>query len=98
MYIWEGQVYVAGNMSAQSITDRTPYPASKQEAIDAIKSVEGKDGKLEHTKMHPSLIGYSHKPWDPHAQDPGRNLSATVSALTEVVKDLLERIEKLEKP
>jgi hypothetical protein len=99
-----GEGYFYYNCSALSYTDRTPYPKDKQEAYDAINSVEGKDGKLDHAKLHPSLLVEGKKPKDPDNPTPGppevelgRNLSMTVSALTEVMKDLIARIDVLEK-
>jgi hypothetical protein len=79
-------IYAVGNMSALTFTDRTPYPKDKKEAYDAVLSLEGKDGMLNHSKLHPYV----------KAED-GRNLSALVSAQNEVIRDLMIRIEALEK-
>lgn len=88
--IHDGNVIVgtgaAGNVSAGSFTDRTPYPADKKVAYDAVLSLTGKDGQLDHTKLHAYVKA-----------EGGRNLSALVSAQNEVIKDLLARIEVLEK-
>jgi hypothetical protein len=82
----QGYIYAEGNVSALSFTDRTPYPASLQDAYDALRSLERKGNGLDHEKLHRFVKA-----------EGGRDLSATVSALAEVVKDLAKRIEILEK-
>lgn len=78
-------LYIVGNCSADSFTDRTPYPDTTSLAYEALKSVEGKDGIINKEKMHPIL-----------KEKEERNLSMTISVLLEVVKDLNKRIESLE--
>lgn len=91
---FQGQVYAVGNVSALTFTDRTPYPKDKKEAYDAVLSLELKDGKLDHDKLHPFIRSEKHPN---EGSEGGRNLSALVSAQNEVIKDLMARIEALEK-
>ena len=89
------QVYIGSNCSALSFTDRTPYPVNKAEAYSAIDSVEGDgSGNLKHDTLHSFVKSVSVK--DGKTVN-SRNLSATVSVLAEVVKDLITRIGALEK-
>jgi hypothetical protein len=88
-----GNVYATGNVSALSFTDRTPYPKDLQTAYDAVMSMErlpdgqydenNKENQLDHSKMS-SFI---------RRADGNRDLSATVSCLNEVVKDLAKKVE-----
>ena len=79
-----GNAWFIGNVSALSFTDRTPYPKDTAEAYEMINSFEGVDEKIDKEKMHEKL-----------KSEDGRNLSLTVSALIEVVKDLKKEIEIL---
>lgn len=95
-------IYAAGNCSALSFTDRTPYPDSLQTAYDAVKSMRlevAEDGlsgkttattcKLDHSGLH-SFISTTAK--NEKGNDvPARDLSATVSCLAECVKYLMEK-------
>ena len=93
----EGNVYVASNISVQSITDRTPYPQDLATAYEAVESMKrlpeghyqahNKESQLDHSQLS-SFI---------RSADGHRDLSATVSCLNEVVKDLVERIKLLER-
>jgi len=95
MWMDSTQFWVAGDCSALTFTDRTPYPANKVEAYSAIDSVEGDgSGNLKHDTLHPFVKSISVK--DGKTVN-SRNLSATVSVLAEVVKDLITRIDALEK-
>ena len=90
-----GNAYVAGDMSALTITDRTPYPKDLQTAIDAVNSMErlpageyeegNKKKQVNHGKLHPYLKTSANE----------RDLSATVSVHNEVIKELLKRVEAL---
>lgn len=80
----------AGNVSAGSFTDRTPYPSSLALAYEALGSVRGKTGKLDHISLHPFIKSVRGK-------EVGRDLSATVSMLTAIVQDQKARIEELER-
>ena len=90
-----GFAWFSGEISAAVITDRTPYPESLQEAIEAVKSMErlpdgeydplDKERQLDHSKLHPFIQG----------DRENRSLSSSVSCLNEVVKHLLEEIQNL---
>ena len=90
---FDGHVYVKYDVSAQSFTDRTPYPKDLQTAYNAIMSMErlpdghynedDKENQLDHSKLS-SFI---------RSSDGNRDLSATVSCLNEVVKDLVRKVE-----
>jgi hypothetical protein len=110
--------YFTGNVSVQSITDRTKYPSSKELAYDALKSLNKKTGKdeLDHSQLHEYLRGqecrvYKRKTIKDHNdidmmvddldQPPEiqqtRDIGATLSCVVEVLKDLTDRVDKLEK-
>ncbi len=86
---FSGNVYVTGNMSAASITDRTPYPKDLATAYNAVMSMErlGDGQYMENNKElqldHSALSDFI------RSEDGYRDLSATVSCLNEVVKDLI---------
>lgn len=81
-------VYADLEVSAQSFVDRTPYPQTTQQAYDAVNSVKLKADKsgVDHEALN-SFIKKGN----------GRDLSALVSSQNEVIKDLIKRIETLEK-
>jgi len=91
-----GNVWVENNLSAQSITDRTPYPDSLQTAIDAVNSMQrlpegeyehdNKEKQLDHSVLHNYL----------KAGEVSRDMSATISCHNEAIKFLLKKIEELE--
>ena len=98
---WEFQVhqngYFGGAVSAAEVYDRTPYPKDLETAYAAVLSMErlpakkynenDREKQLDHSKLHEFV----------RSQDGmHRDLSATVSAQNEVIKDLLKRIEELE--
>ena len=96
-----GNIYGEGNCSFLTFTDRTPYPKDTAEAWAAVKSVKG-DGKgsLDHAALHSSLAVKTKEKHPTNGTEKevmGRNLSATVSALLEALKDADDRISKLEK-
>jgi len=92
-----GNIWVKGDCSALTFTDRTPYPKDLETAIDAIKSLgrlpkgeyeeRGKHKQVDHKKLHPFIKS---------SDGEHRDLSAIVSCQNEVIKDLLKRIEALE--
>lgn len=88
-----GDVYVTDNVSALSFTDRTPYPKDLQTAYDAVMSMERlPDGQYEKNNRenqldHSKLSGFI------RSADGNRDLSAAVSCLNEVVKDLVKKVE-----
>jgi hypothetical protein len=90
---WNGDVYVAGTLSAEGLIDRTPYP-DRDTALAAVRSLrqaEGKVGSLDHEALHEYVRARN------KSGETGRNLSATVSAQNVVIQELLRRIELLEK-
>jgi len=88
-----GKVYVSSDVSAYSFTDRTPYPKDLATAYEAVMSMErlpagqyqenNKENQIDHSKLS-SFI---------RSEDGNRDLSATVSCLNEVVKDLVKKVE-----
>jgi hypothetical protein len=92
--IWNpnGNMWVEGDVSAASFTDRTPYPDSLQTAIDAVNSMQrlpddeydpdNKEKQLDHSKMHPYLNG--------SGEELSRDMSAAISCQNEVIKYLLK--------
>jgi len=96
-YVWgSDSIYAEGTVSAQIFDDRTPYPADTTEAYAAVMSLQRLpdedydpddiEHQLDHSALHPFVAGA-------HG---GRNLSATVSAQNEVIKDLVKRLDALE--
>jgi hypothetical protein len=90
-----GNVYVTGNVSALSFTDRTPYPQDLQTAVDAVMSMsplpagqyqaDKKEQQLDHSTLSPFI----------RSEEGKRDLSATVSCHNEVLKDLLAKQQEL---
>ncbi|MBN1184059.1 MAG: hypothetical protein JXB49_17325, partial [Bacteroidales bacterium] len=90
-------VYFSDDVSALSFTDRTPYPIDLKTAYDAVLSMkrlpngvyeeDNKENQLDHSALHPFIRS---------SDGEHRDLSATVSAQNEVIKDLIKRIEELE--
>ena len=128
-----GAIYAQGDVSAQTFTDRTPYPTSLQLAKDVINSHQRrseeeitrvateqynkiqeksdmpqperealsleefldkhkKEYELDHSILHDYVSDTK------YAENgiEGRDASATISCLVEVVKDLMQRLETLE--
>jgi hypothetical protein len=91
-----GDAYFSGDVSAASFTDRTPYPENIGIAYDAVMSMkrlpegeydpDNKESQLDHSTLTDFVKG----------DDGYRDLSATVSAQNEVIKDLIRRIGELE--
>ncbi len=90
-----GNLWILGNCSAESFTDRTPYPQDVQTAYAAVFSMkplpegqyqsEDKSNQLDHGELHPFI----------RAENGERDLSATVSAQNEVIKDLARQVAEL---
>ena len=107
------EVYVYGNCSALSFTDRTVYPKDTKHAYDLLKTFEmivkkDKDGNdyygVDYDKLHPDLIKQDKHHGDTDKDEvivettvTGRDLSLTVSCLVEAMKDTSVRVEKLDK-
>jgi len=91
-----GAVWIDGNCSAASFTDRTPYPETLQLAYDVINShqklPDGQYNANDHSKQldHSQLNDYVKE------EDNNRNMSGVISCLVEVVKDLSAKITALE--
>ena len=92
-----GNTWCAGQCSALSFSDRTPYPETTSIAYDAVKSLErlpvgrykknDKKMQVNHDKCHDFIKGKDSN---------SRDLSALVSCQNEVIKDLIKRIVQLE--
>lgn len=90
---FDGNVYVSYTLSAANLVDRTPYPKDLATAYDAVLSMErlpdgqyqedDKEQQLDHSKLSPFI----------QSEEGHRDLSATVSCLNEVVKDLVNKVE-----
>jgi len=129
-----GDILAQDNVSAQSFTDRTPYPTSLQLAKDVINSHQRRseeeierlataqynkiqneeldmpDPDREAMSLEQYLTKYKkeyeldHSILHDYVNDTryesdgieGRDASATISCLVEVVKDLMQRIDTLE--
>lgn len=99
-----GNIWTVGDCSALIFTDRTPYPKTLQEAYDAVLSIEGINGKVNHEKLTSFVKSVQVKTKyneltkqnENIGTETGRNLSATVSAQNYVIKDLITRITALE--
>ena len=86
-----GNAWFVGDVSAASFTDRTPYPdkATALAAVRSMRQAKRPTGGLDHEALHEYVRS--------NGNEPGRNLSATVSAQNVVIQELLDRIERLEK-
>lgn len=103
----DNNLYVVGDCSALTFTDRTPFYSG--DALAKISAIKGKDGKIDHStlpefvKSQIKLKQYEIDPNDPNdfieteVIGQGRNLGNMVSMLTVAVQQLTDRIEELEK-
>lgn len=95
-----GGAWFSNNVSALSFTDRTPYPYDLKTAYEAVLSMRRlPDGQYDADDPsrqldHASLTQFVRAVDEDGSE--GRNLSATVSAQNEVLKDLVLRIRQLE--
>ena len=91
-----GNVWIDGNCSAASFTDRTPYPETLQLAYDVINSHKKlPDGQYK-TDDHSKQLDHSQLHEYVKAEDNNRNMSGVISCLVEVIKDLETRLKTLE--
>ncbi|MDD4930997.1 MAG: type II secretion system protein [Candidatus Colwellbacteria bacterium] len=96
LYVNGGDAYFSGDVSALSFTDRTPYPENLGIAYDAVLGMkrlpdgEYQPGNKEQQLDHSTLTDFV------KGKNGDRDLSATVSAQNEVIKDLISRIDRLE--
>jgi hypothetical protein len=94
---FDGSVYVVSNVSAQSFTDRTPYPKDLATAYKAVMSMERlPDGKYDENNKEIQL-DHSMLSDFVRSEDGNRDLSATVSCHNEVLKDLIQKQQELSK-
>jgi hypothetical protein len=52
-----GNAFFSNDVSALTFTDRSDAPDSLAEAKAIVRSIEGKNGKLDHSKLHPRAWG-----------------------------------------
>jgi len=91
-----GNVWIDGNCSAASFTDRTPYPETLQLAYDVINSHKKlPDGQYK-TDDHSKQLDHSQLHEYVKAGDNNRNMSGVISCLVEVIKNLETRLKALE--
>jgi len=86
--------YVYGNMSALSITDRTPFYSG--DAISEIMKIKGKNGEIDHTTL-PKFVQKKIKKEGTKEEQNERDIGAMLSMLTVAVQQLTTRIESLER-
>ncbi len=96
LYVDGGNAFFSGDVSVASLTDRTPYPKDTETAYKAVLSMnrlpddeyeeDNKENQLDHSNLHPFVKS---------SDGEHRDLSATVSAQNEVIKDLIKQIEAL---
>jgi len=95
-----GGAWFSHNVSAQSFTDRTPYPVDLATAYVSVLSMRRlPDGEYDPSDEAKQLDHDSLAPFVAVVEadgTKGRNLSATVSAQNEVIKSLIERVTALE--
>lgn len=91
----DGDVYVPGNCSALSFTDRTPGYSG--DALAEIKSiVNDAQGRISH-KTLPAFARAKVPDPETGLQTDGRNIGNMVSILTKAVQQLTEKLEAAEK-
>jgi hypothetical protein len=101
-----GGVYITGDCSALTFTDRTPFYEGS--AVEDINKIKGKDGKIDHA----TLPDFAHRPGvpavlptDPEDPEdlgtpeipPGRDLGAMISILVKAVQELSAEVEALKR-
>jgi len=90
-----GDVYVPGNCSALSFTDRTPGYAG--DALSELKNViNDAQGKISH-KTLPAFARAKFTDPETGTETEGRNIGNMVSILTKAVQQLTEKLEAAEK-
>ena len=92
-----GDSYFTADVSAESFTDRTPYPENLGVAYSAVIGMKRlPDGEYDPYNKKGNQLDHSSLTNFVRGKDGNRDLSATVSAQNEVIKDLIRRIENLE--
>jgi hypothetical protein len=85
--------YIAGNCSAESFTDRTPYYDG--DAVADLRKVKGRGGGIDHQSL-PQAARKTVKGKNGATED-GRDIGAMISILTKAVQQLDARLIALEK-
>ena len=85
-------LYVTGNCSALSFTDRTPHYDG--DGLAALRGVRGKKGEIDHSTL-PAFARRQVRTKDGKTEE-GRDLGAMISILVAAVGQLERRIEALE--
>jgi len=85
-------VYVTGNMSAASITDRTPH--FDGDGLAALRGVKGRGGNIDHDTL-PTFARRQVQTADGKIEE-GRDIGAMISILVAAVGQLETRIAALE--
>lgn len=101
MYIADNaQAWFAGNVSALSFTDRTPF--YEGDALSEIKKIKGKKGKIDHSTL-PSFARrtvkkrkYDDREGTEAEEVEGRDLGAMISLLTVGIQQITERLDQIE--
>jgi len=88
-----GDLWVAANMSALTITDRTK--GYEGDALSELARVKAKNDEIDHDTL-PAFARYERVD-DNGEIEVGRDLGAMISMLTVAVQQLAARLEKLEK-
>ncbi len=84
------EAYFYGEVDALSFYDHTKFPETLEKAYAALASMEGKDGKVDHDKLHDYLRGWGMDPLSLEIT-PSRDIGATLSCLVAVVNDLAKK-------
>lgn len=96
-----GNVYVSGDVSALTFTDRSKAPGSLKDAYEIVQSVKSKGGHVDHDALSPKAWGTRTRQQATGKAvvepDPtGRDLGMVISAQALVIQDLQKRLAKLE--
>jgi hypothetical protein len=92
IYVGEN-IYVEGDCSALTFTDRTPFYDG--DALKEIKKISSKDGKIDHNTLPKTVkadIVVNLEDGTKAIED-GRDLGAMISVLTKAVQQLTEKLE-----
>ena len=91
-----GAATFSGALTAASYADNTPYPKSLDLAKAAVLSHQKlPDGQYDENDIN-SQLDHSFLHEYVSSDENTRNVSATVSCLVEVIKDLMIKVEALE--
>ena len=90
---FNGDLYVEGNCSAESFTDRTPF--YEGDALSEIKNIKSKNGNIDHKSL-PKFTQSIKTDLDGN-ETIERDLGATISMLTVAVQQLSNEVDKIKK-